>query len=118
MNKKEEFDKLVMVGINALREMDIQRGLIGENYEPFNGHLSAKENERCWKCLAKEFVSNILFSYLIADKTITRGALFNYWLSFLQDVNNVIKCGDKDELIERIINNSGIPETTWVRFLD
>ena len=116
--KKEEFDELVMVGINALREMDIQRGLIGENYEPFNGRLSAKENERCWKCLAEPFVSNILFSFLIADETITRDTLLNYWLKFLQDVNDVVKCGDRNGRIEDIINSSGVPETTWVRFLD
>ena len=116
--KKEEFDELVMVGINALRESDIQRGLIGENYEPLNGRLSAKENERCWKCLAEPFVSDILFGYLIADETITRDTLFNYWLKFLQDVNDVVKCGDRNGHIEDIINSSGIPETTWVRFLD
>ena len=107
-----------MYGIIALREMDIQRGLIGENYEPFNGRLSAKENERCWKCLAEPFVRNILFSFFIAEKTITNDILFNNWLKFLQDVNDVVKCGDRDGHIENIINSSGIPETTWVRFLD
>lgn len=116
--KKEKFDELVLFGICALREMDIQRGLIGENYEPFNGHLSAEENEKCWKCLARPFVRNILFSYFMAEKTITCDTLLNCWLEFLQDVNDVVKCGDRDEHIERIINNSGIPETTWVRFLD
>ena len=116
--KKEKFDELVMYGIIALREMDIQRGLIGENYEPFNGRLSAKENERCWKCLAEPFVRNILFSFFIAEKTITNDILFNNWLKFLQDVNDVVKCGDRDGHIENIINSSGIPETTWVRFLD
>ena len=116
--KKEVFDELVMDGINALRERDIQRGLIGENYEPFNGRLSAKENERCWKGLAEPFVKNIFFSFLIAGETITCDTLLNYWLKFLQDVNNVVKCGDRDEHIERIINNSGITETTWIKFLD
>ena len=116
--KKEKFDELVLFGICALREMDIQRGLIGENYEPFNGHLSAEENEKCWKCLARPFVRNILFSYFMAGKTITNDILLRYWLKFLQDVNDVVKCGDRDGTIEDIINNSGIPETTWVRFLD
>ena len=114
----EVFNKLVMDGVNALREMDIIRGLINENYEPFNGHLSAKENEKCWKCLAEPFVRNIFFSYFIVGRTITCDTLFKYWLKFLQEVNNVVKCGDRDGRIEDIINNSGIPETTWVRFLD
>ena len=116
--KKEKFDELVMYGINVLREIDIRRGLIGENYEPFNGRLSAKENERCWKCLAEPFVSNILFSYLIAGKTLTDRTLLKYWLEFLQDVNEVVKCGDRNGRIEDIINSSGISETTWLKFLD
>ena len=116
--KKEKFDELVLFGICALREMDIQRGLIGENYEPLNGHLSAEENEKCWRCLARPFVRNILFSYFMAEKTITNDILLRCWLKFLQDVNDVVKCGDRDGTIEDIINNSGIPETTWVRFLD
>ena len=116
--KPEKFEELVMDGVIALREMDIQRGLIDENYEPLNGRLSAEENERCWKCLAKPFVKNIFFSYFIAEKTITTDILFHYWLKFLQEVNDVVKCGDRDGSIEDIINSSGIPETTWVKFLD
>lgn len=114
----KEFEKLVNANINTLRRMDIQRGLIDENFEPFNGWLSAKENERCWECLAKHFVKNTLFSYLMFGVPLNGGELFKLWLSFLQDVNNVVKCGDRDETIERVINNSGIPEETWVRFLD
>ena len=104
--------------VEFLREKDIQRGLIDENFEPFNRHLSAEENKRCWKYLALQFVKCTLKVSLIKHLIPSGDVLFNSWLSFLQDVNNVIKCGDKDELIERIINNSGIPETTWVRFLD
>ena len=114
----EAFDKLAMDGINALRERDIQRGLIGENYEPFNGRLPAKENERCWKCLAEPFVRNFIFGFLLVGKNIPCDALFNNWLKFLQDVNDVVKCGDRDGTIENIINNSGISEETWVKFLD
>lgn len=114
----KEFEKLVNANINTLRRMDIQRGLIGENYEPFNGWSSAKENKRCWECLAKHFVKNTLLSYLMFGAPLNGGELFKLWLSFLQDVNNVVKCGDRDGTIERVINDSGIPEETWVRFLD
>lgn len=114
----EEFEKLVNTGINTLRRRDIQRGLIDENFEPLNGWLSDKENKRCWECLAKHFVRNTLFSYLVFGVLLSGGELFKLWLSFLQDVNNVVKCGDRDRNIEDIINNSGIPEETWVRFLD
>ena len=118
-NKKQiNVEKLVNSGINTLRRMDIQRGLIDENFEPFNGRLSAKENERCWECLAKHFVKNTLFSYLMFEVPLSGGELFKLWLRFLQDVNNVVKCGDRDGTIERVINDSGIPEETWVRFLD
>ena len=114
----EKFNELVMEGVDILRGMDIQRGLIGENYEPFNGRLPAKENERCWKCLAEPFVRNFIFGFLLVGKNIPCDELFEGWLSFLQDVNNVIKCGDRDASIERIINASGISEETWVKFLD
>ena len=109
---------LVYSNVEFLREKDIQRGLIDENFEPFNRHLSAEENKRCWKYLALQFVKCTLKVSLVKHAIPSGSVLFNSWLSFLQDVNNVIKCGDKDELIERIINNSGIPETTWVKFLD
>ena len=114
----EAFNKLVMEGIDILRGMDIQRGLIGKNWEPFNGRLPAKENKRCWECLAKHFVKNTLLSYLMFGVPLNGGELFNNWLKFLQDVNDVVKCGDRDGTIENIINNSGISEETWVKFLD
>lgn len=116
--KKEEFEKLVNEGIDILRRMDIQRGLIDENFEPFNGHLSAEENKRCWECLAKHFVKNFIFGYLMLGVPLSDIVLYKGWLSFLQDVNNVVKCGDRDGTIERVINDSGISEETWVRFLD
>jgi len=109
---------LVYPTVEFLREKDIQRGLIDENFEPFNRHLSAEENKRCWKYLALQFVKCTLKVSLSKHLIPSGDVLFHSWLSFLQDVNNVIKCGDKDELIERIIDNSGVPETTWVRFLD
>lgn len=114
----EKFNELVMEGMDLLREVDIRRGLIGENYEPFNGRLPAKENEKCWKCLAEPFVRNFIFGPLLVGKGITSDELFEGWLSFLQDVNDVVKCGDRDGHIENIINASGIPEETWVKFLD
>ena len=109
---------LVCSSVEFLREMDIQRGLIDENFEPFNRHLSAEENKRCWKYLASQFVKCTLKVSLVKHAIPSGSVLFHSWLSFLQDVNNVVKCGDKDKLIERIINNSGIPETTWIKFLD
>lgn len=114
----KEFEKLVNTGINTLRRMDIQRGLIDENFEPYNGRLSAKESKRCWEYLADEFVRNTLLSYLMFNVVLSGGKLFELWLSFLQDVNNVVKCGDRNGHIEDIINSSGISEETWVRFLD
>ena len=109
---------LVCSLVEVLREKDIQRGLIDENFEPFNRHLSAEENKRCWKYLSLQFVKCTLKVSLRNNLIPSGDVLFSSWLSFLQDVNNVVKCGDKDELIERIIDNSGVPETTWVRFLD
>ena len=114
----EAFDKLVMEGMDILRGVDIQRGLIGKNWEPFNGRLPAKENERCWKCLAKPFVKNFIFGFLIVGKNIPCEDLIENWLKFLQDVNGVVKCDDRNGTIENIINNSGISEETWVKFLD
>ena len=114
----KEFGAIVNANVNILRRMDIQRGLIDENFGPLNGRLPAKENERCWKCLAEPFVKNFIFGYLLVGRNIPCDALLNGWLRFLQDVNNVVKCGDRDGTIEDIIDNSGISEETWVRFLD
>ena len=114
----EKFNELVMEGMDLLREVDILRGFIDKNWEPFNGRLPAKENERCWKCLAEPFVRNFIFGPLLMGKGIPSDKLYLNWLKFLQDVNNVVKCGDLNGTIEDIINNSGIPEETWVKFLD
>ncbi len=104
--------------VEFLRGRDIQLGVMDKNWEPTNHLLSAEENKRCWNYLALQFVKCTLKVSLSKNLIPSGDVLFNSWLSFLQDVNNVIKCGYKDKLIERIIDNSGIPETTWVRFLD
>ena len=109
---------LVYSSVEILREKDIQRGLIDENFEPLNRRLPAEENKRCWKYLALQFVKCTLKVSLSKNLIPSGDVLFYSWLSFLEDVNNVIKCGDKDKLIEGIIDNSGVPETTWIKFLD
>ena len=115
----KEFEKLANANINTLRRMDIQRGLIDENFEPCNGWLSAKENKRCWEYLAEQFVKDTQYGYLaVFGVTLGDNALYKGWLSFLQDVNNTVKCGDREAYVKSIINASGISEETWVRFLD
>ena len=122
MNEKEAKKALVKManaGVNILRRMDIQLGAMDENWEPVNHLLSAKENERCWKYLAEQFIMNVIRATydgncLARDEDY----LFNLWLSFLQTVECVVRYGQKNKGIENIVNHSGISRETFVMFLD
>ena len=120
-NKKalRELEKLANAGVNILRKMDIQLGAMDENWEPVNHLLSAKENERCWKYLAEQFIMNVIRA-IYDGKCLARDedSLFSLWLSFLQTVEGVVRYGHKNEGIENIVNCSGISRETFVMFLD
>lgn len=123
MTEKEAKNALVVItnaGVNILRRMDIQLGVMDENWEPVNHLLSAKENERCWKYLAKQFTMNVIRAATYDGKCLARdeNSLFNLWLSFLQTVEGVVRYGQKNKGIENIINHSGISRETFVMFLD
>ena len=120
-NKKalKELEKLANSGVNILRKMDIQLGAMDENWEPVNHLLSAKENERCWKYLAEQFIMNVIRA-TYDGKCLARDedSLFSLWLSFLQTVEGVVRYGHKNKGIENIVNGSGISRETFVMFLD
>ena len=121
-NKKalRELEKLANAGVNILRKMDIQLGAMDENWEPVNHLLSAKENERCWKYLAEQFIMNVIRAATYDGKCLARDedSLFSLWLSFLQTVEGVVRYGQKNKGIENIINHSGISRETFIMFLD
>ena len=121
-NKKalKELEKLANAGVNILRKMDVQLGAMDENWEPVNHLLSAKENERCWKYLAEQFIMNVLRAATYDGKCLARDedSLFNLWLSFLQTVEGVVRYGQKNKGIEAIVNGSGMSRETFVMFLD
>ena len=116
----KELKKLANAGVNTLRRMDIQLGAMDENWNPVNHLLSAKENERCWKYLAEQFVMNVLYVNTFSVKGLARDedSLFNLWLSFLQTVEGVVRYGHKNKGIENIVNHSGMSRETFVMFLD
>ena len=116
----KELKKLANAGVNTLRRMDIQLGAMDENWNPVNHLLSAKENERCWKYLAEQFVMNVVYVNTFSVKGLARdeNSLFNLWLSFLQTVEGVVRYGKKNKGIENIVNHSGISRETFVMFLD
>ena len=123
MTKKEaaeELVKLTNAGVNILRRMDIQLGAMDENWNPVNHLLSAKENERCWKYLAEQFVMNVIRAATYNGKCLAKDedSLFSLWLSFLQTVEGVVRYGQKNKGIENIVNGSGISRETFVMFLD
>lgn len=117
---KKELGKLANAGVNILRRMDIQLGAIDENWEPVNHLLSAKENERCWKYLAEQFIMNVIKAATYDGKCLAKDedSLFSLWLSFLQTVEDVVRYGHKNKGIENIVNHSGISRETFVMFLD
>lgn len=117
---KKELVKMGSAGVNILRRMDIQLGAMDENWEPVNHLLSAKENERCWKYLAEQFIMNVIYAATYDRKRLPRDEdyLFSLWLSFLQTVEGVVRYGHKNKGIENIINHSGIARETFVMFLD
>lgn len=117
---KKELGKLANSGVNILRRMDIQLGAMDENWEPVNHLLSAKENERCWRYLAEQFIMNVIKAATYDGKCLAKDedSLFSLWLSFLQTVECIVRYGEKNKGIENIINHSGISRETWIMFLD
>ena len=117
---KKALVKMANAGVNILRKMDIQLGAMDENWEPVNHLLSAKENERCWKYLAEQFIMNVIRAATYDGKCLARDedSLFSLWLSFLQTVEGVVRYGQKNKGIENIINHSGISRETFIMFLD
>ena len=123
MNEKEAKKALVKManaGVNILRRIDIQLGVMDENWEPVSHLLSAKENERCWKYLAEQFIMNVIKANTCDGNCLARDedSLFSLWLSFLQTVECVVRYGQKNKGIENIVNRSGISRETFVMFLD
>ena len=122
MTKKEAEDglrKMANAGVNILRRMDIQLGAMDENWEPVSHLLSAKENERCWRYLAEQFIMNVIRATYDGNCLARdEDSLFSLWLSFLQTVEGIVRYGNKNKGIENIINHSGISRETWVMFLD
>ena len=115
----QELEKLANAGVNILRKMDIQLGSMDENYNPVNHLLSAKENERCWKYLAEQFIMNVIRATYDGNCLARdEDSLFSLWLSFLQTVECVVRYGQKNKGIENIVNHSGISRETFVMFLD
>lgn len=117
---KKELGRLANAGVSILRRMDIQLGAMDENWEPVSHLLSAKENERCWKYLAEQFIMNVIKAATYDGKCLAKDedSLFSLWLSFLQTVEGVVRYGQKNKGIENIINHSGISRETFVMFLD
>ena len=117
---KKELVKMANAGVSILRRMDIQFGAMDENWEPANHLLSAKENERCWKYLAEQFIMNVIKAATYDGNCLARDedSLFSLWLSFLQTVECVVRYGHKNKGIENIVNHSGISRETFVMFLD
>ena len=117
---KKEFGKMINAGVNILRSIDIQLGTMDENWEPVNHLLSAKENERCWRYLAEQFIANVIKANIYDVKCLARDkdSLFDFWLLFLQNIERVVRYGQKNKGIENIVNCSGISRETFVMFLD
>ena len=117
---KKALVKMANAGVNILRRMDIQLGVMDENWEPVSHLLSAKENERCWKYLAEQFIMNVIKAATYDGNCLARDedSLFSLWLSFLKTVECVVRYGQKNKGIENIVNHSGISRETFVMFLD
>ena len=117
---KKALVKMVNAGVSIIRRMDIQIGAMDENWEPANHLLSAKENERCWRYLAEQFIMNVTYAATYDGNCLAKDedSLFSLWLSFLQTVECIVRYGEKNKGIENIINHSGISRETWIMFLD
>ena len=81
--------------------------------------------KKCYDYSAEQFIINY-----IDDKGITTvaddirsGKFYNTWKGFLCGVKYIVEDGGKfhgslGRGIEDILNNSGIPRKTWIKFLD
>ena len=118
---KEELEKLFAKAIHenmyelcmeTLKERDCDLKLTGKC-------------KKCYDYIAEQFILNYINGksmFDVMDDTMS-GKFYNTWKGFLCGVNYVVEDGGKfhgsiGRGIEDIVNNSGIPRKTWIKFLD
>ena len=92
------------------------------------GDCDLKLTGKCKKCYdyaAEQFSLNYISgkNMLTITDGIRSGKFYNTWKGFLYVVNYIVEDGGKFHGspvrgIEDIVNNSGIPRKTWIKFLD
>lgn len=81
--------------------------------------------KKCYDYIAEQFILNYINGksmFDVMDDTMS-GKFYNTWKGFLCGVNYIVEDGGKfhgslGRGIEDIVNNSGIPRKTWMKFLD
>lgn len=100
-------EALAEVCIESLKEKD-------------HGLNLSRHYKKCYNYLAEKFVLNYIDGKSISAvlEDMASGKFYNTWLVFLGVTRGIVKDGGKFHGIENIIDNSGIPKTTWVNFFD
>ena len=118
---KEELEKLFAKAIHEnmyelcienLKERDCDLKLTGKC-------------KKCYDYIAEQFILNYINGKSMFDviDDIRSCKFYNNWKGFLSGVTYVVEYDGKfhgsiGRGIENIVNNSGIPRKTWIKFLD
>lgn len=121
----DEVTKLIKMGKDIIRKLDVMNGAMDDDFNPVNHLLSKEENKKCWEYASEQYVRNAINICLEQGPSVQIKTVFNDsrfyegFNRFLSMLEQSVRYGNKQSKgIENIINHSGIGRDTWVLFLD
>jgi hypothetical protein len=120
-----EVTKLIKMGQDIIKQLDIMNGAMDEEFNPHNQLLSKEENKECWEYASMMYVRNVINlalgqgSFDLIKTIFNDSRFYEGFNNFLGRLEQSVRYGNKQNKgIENIINHSGITRKTWVLFLD
>ncbi len=125
LKSNAEVTKLIKMGKDIIRKLDVMNGAMDDDFNPHNQLLSKEENKECWEYASEQYVRNVINlaleqgSFDLVKTIFNDGRFYEGFNNFLGWLEQSVRYGKKQSKgIENIIDNSGITRKTWVLFLD